>query len=56
MAKEKKKKEKNEAAKREEDVLEFWAKKDIFQKTLDKESPEGEFVFRFWYIYDPSVF
>ena len=30
---------------REEKVLAFWKEKDIFQKTLGKESPKGEFVF-----------
>jgi isoleucyl-tRNA synthetase len=30
---------------REEAVLAYWKEKDIFQKSLDKESPKGEFVF-----------
>ncbi|MES2314539.1 MAG: class I tRNA ligase family protein [Patescibacteria group bacterium] len=30
---------------REENVLAFWKEKDVFQKSLDKESPKGEFVF-----------
>lgn len=29
----------------EKEVLDFWKKKNIFQKSLDKESPQGEFVF-----------
>jgi len=29
----------------EKEVLDFWEKKKIFQKTLTKESPRGEFVF-----------
>ncbi len=33
------------AAAREEVVLEFWKNQDIFNKTLEKESKEGEFVF-----------
>lgn len=36
---------KSEAALREERVLEFWEKNDIFQKSLEKKSPRGEFVF-----------
>lgn len=30
---------------REERVLEFWKEKNIFQKSLDKKSPKGEFIF-----------
>lgn len=37
--------EKSEAAKREEEILKFWNENKIFQKTLEKESPAGEFVF-----------
>src|SRR3989344_847481 len=37
--------EKSEVAKREESILEFWRKKDIFKKTLTKPSLKGEFVF-----------
>ncbi len=37
--------QKSETALREEAVLAFWQERDIFQKTLAKESPEGEFVF-----------
>ncbi len=37
--------EKSDVAKREEEVLTFWQKHKIFEKTLEKESPNGEFVF-----------
>ncbi len=37
--------EKSEAAKREEEILAFWEDNAIFQKSLEKESPKGEFVF-----------
>ncbi|HTK33342.1 MAG TPA: class I tRNA ligase family protein [Candidatus Paceibacterota bacterium] len=30
---------------REENILAFWKEKEVFQKSLDKESPKGEFVF-----------
>lgn len=30
---------------REEEVLKFWQENNIFEKTLEKESPEGDFVF-----------
>ncbi len=36
---------KSEAALREEKILEFWKENSIFQKTLAKDSPKGEFVF-----------
>ncbi len=36
---------KSETALREEKILEFWKKNDIFQKSLEKKSPKGEFVF-----------
>ena len=36
---------KSEHAEREEKILEFWRKHDIFGKTLVKDSPKGEFVF-----------
>jgi isoleucyl-tRNA synthetase len=36
---------KSEAALREEKVLEFWGKYGTFEKTLEKHSPKGEFVF-----------
>jgi isoleucyl-tRNA synthetase len=31
--------------KMEEEILEFWEKEKIFEKTLDKDAPQGEFVF-----------
>jgi isoleucyl-tRNA synthetase len=37
--------EKSEAAKREEEILAFWEREGIFQKSLAKKSPKGEFVF-----------
>jgi isoleucyl-tRNA synthetase len=37
--------QKSELAKKEEQVLEFWAKNKIFEKTLEKSAPKGEFVF-----------
>jgi isoleucyl-tRNA synthetase len=39
------KNKKSEAALREEKVLEFWNKNKIFEKTLERKSPEGEFIF-----------
>ncbi|TAK58418.1 hypothetical protein EPO14_03665 [Patescibacteria group bacterium] len=36
---------KSEPAKREEEILAFWQKNEIFEKTLSKEAPKGEFVF-----------
>ncbi|MEK7586053.1 MAG: class I tRNA ligase family protein [Patescibacteria group bacterium] len=36
---------KSEVALREERVLEFWQENNTFQKTLEKDSPKGEFVF-----------
>ena len=30
---------------REEEVLAFWKEQDIFNKSLEKEAPKGEFVF-----------
>jgi isoleucyl-tRNA synthetase len=36
---------KSEVAKREEEVLKFWQDNKIFEKTLSKESPKGEFIF-----------
>lgn len=42
MAEEKKK---SPIAQREEEILKSWKEKDVFNKTLAKESPEGEFVF-----------
>lgn len=37
--------EKSETAKREEQVLSYWKEKGIFEKTLAKPSPSGDFVF-----------
>ncbi len=37
--------EKSEAAKREEAILAFWKRERIFEKSLAKESPKGEYVF-----------
>src|SRR5689334_3810319 len=39
------KQQKSERALREEAILAFWKERDIFKKTLSKDSPEGEFVF-----------
>lgn len=36
---------KGENALKEEEILELWERGGIFQKTLEKESPEGEFIF-----------
>lgn len=37
--------EKSERAQREEKILQFWKENKIFEKTLEKKSPKGEFVF-----------
>ncbi len=37
--------EKSEAAKREERILAFWEREHIFEKSLAKKSPKGDFVF-----------
>jgi len=37
--------EKSEVALREESVLAFWQEHDIFKKSLEKDSPEGDFTF-----------
>ncbi len=37
--------EKSEAAKREEAILAFWQEQKIFEKSLAKDSPKGEYVF-----------
>lgn len=37
--------EKSEVAKREEDMLAFWEREHIFEKSLAKKSPRGDFVF-----------
>ncbi len=35
----------SDIAKREEEILAFWEREGIFEKTLEKESPKGEYVF-----------
>lgn len=35
----------SEVARREEETLKFWQERDIFKKTLEKEAPNGEYVF-----------
>jgi len=37
--------EKSDTARREEEILAFWNENKIFEKTLEKDAPEGEFVF-----------
>ncbi|MEK7095620.1 MAG: class I tRNA ligase family protein, partial [Patescibacteria group bacterium] len=37
--------EKSKVALTEEKILEFWQAKGIFKKTLEKESPKGDFIF-----------
>jgi len=37
--------EKSEIARKEEKILEFWEKNKIFEKSLEKPAPRGEFVF-----------
>jgi len=37
--------EKSEAAKREEAILAFWEREKIFEKSLAKKSPKGDFIF-----------
>ncbi len=37
--------EKSQIAQNEEKILDFWRDNNIFQKTLEKESPNGDFVF-----------
>ncbi|HPY12920.1 MAG TPA: class I tRNA ligase family protein, partial [Candidatus Paceibacterota bacterium] len=37
--------QKSDVAKREEEVLAFWRENQIFEKSLTKDSPKGEFVF-----------
>lgn len=36
---------KSETAKKEEEILNFWDENKIFEKSLEKDSPQGEFVF-----------
>ena len=45
MAEEKDKQLKSETALREEKILDFWQKEKIFEKTLTKDAPFGNFVF-----------
>ena len=37
--------EKSDAAKREEETLAFWKEQQIFEKSLEKEAPKGEYTF-----------
>ena len=37
--------EKSEVAKREEEILAFWERERIFEKSLSKKSPKGDFIF-----------
>lgn len=37
--------EKSEVAKREEEILAFWERERIFEKSLEKKSPKGDFIF-----------
>src|SRR3972149_9137389 len=37
--------EKSERAQREEKILQFWKENKIFEKTLEKKAPKGDFVF-----------
>ncbi len=37
--------EKSERAQREEKILQFWKEHKIFEKTLEKDSPKGDFIF-----------
>ena len=37
--------QKSDVALREEAILDFWREHDIFNKTLEKEAPNGEFIF-----------
>lgn len=37
--------DKSEAVRREEAMLAFWEEKDVFEKSLKKDAPKGEFVF-----------
>ena len=36
---------KHPLAEKEEKILQFWKKQEIFKKTLEKENPKGEFIF-----------
>ncbi len=37
--------DKSERAQREEEILEFWRENKIFEKTLSKKAPKGDFIF-----------
>ncbi len=37
--------QKSEVAKREEETLAFWVERDIFNKSVEKDAPKGEYVF-----------
>lgn len=37
--------DKSKQAQTEENILAFWEEQKIFKKTLDKESPKGDFIF-----------
>ena len=39
------KNDKSEAAQREEEILAFWEREGIFQQSLKKEAPKGDFIF-----------
>ena len=39
------KQEKSDLAKREEKILKYWQENKIFEKTLEKDAPKGEFIF-----------
>src|SRR3989338_5251449 len=41
----KEEKQKSEIAKKEEEILKFWEDNKIFEKSLKKKAPKGEFVF-----------
>jgi len=45
MSTEKKTPKKSKTAQSEESILSFWQENKIFEKSLEKESPQGEFVF-----------
>jgi isoleucyl-tRNA synthetase len=36
---------KSQTAQKEEEILKFWQEKEVFKKTLEKDSPRGKFVF-----------
>ena len=45
MAEQEHRGEKSEAVRREEDILAFWQERQIFEKSLDKAAPKGDFIF-----------